>query len=260
MPATLSQCFPDLLSTQWPTTSHPVLCECRQLYALVSICCCIPSTHLLVLHDGTCNTTITSMPKGPTYLELQITEQTTSEIFCSFLSRTEAATAGGGDPAEPHQRPVNIVCVTGIATASSSVQSALMDVLQFGLVHVGGEARCVPSIRIIAYCDAHAYATAVPEWLRAGFTLSTYMSSLTMESAAVIQSSENHKSNVVNRRNMLEVMLSDDGYELADTVTLSCEVSRYLRHILIVLRSATLHHSVPGTLFPPKGPATSFGF
>lgn len=254
MPATFSQCFPDPLSSQWPATNHPVLCECRQLYVLVSVCCCVSSAHLLVLHDGACNTTVTSMPKGPTYLELRLTEQTSSETFCSFVSRAETASSTGNNIVEGKQRPVNIICLTGLAAATPSVQSALMDVLQFSVVRVGGEVRRVPSLRIVAYCDARVFATAVPEWLRAGFALSTYMSSFTMESAAVIQSTDSDESNVVNRRNMLEVMLSEDGCELVDTVTLSCEVSRYLRHLLIVLRGAMLHHSVPGCYIPGRVP------
>ncbi|ESL11035.1 hypothetical protein TRSC58_01224 [Trypanosoma rangeli SC58] len=255
MRLTINQCFPDPLSRQWPATHHPVLCECRQLYVLVSICCCVPSTHLLVMHDGMSNSTVTSMPKGPTYLELCITERTRREAFCGFLMRAESASMGSMPLgfAEDH-RQVTVVCLRELYTASPQVLSALMDVLVFGLLRVGNTVKRVSSLRIVAFCDARAYAAALPEYVLDAFALSTYMSALAMESAAVIQSSDTQSSNVVNKRHMLEVMLSPDGDDLIDTVTLSGEVSRYLRHLLVVLRGAMLVHSAPGSYVPTRIP------
>ncbi|RNF22907.1 40S ribosomal protein S24e [Trypanosoma conorhini] len=251
----VNQCFPDPLSRQWPATHHPVLCECRQLYVLVSICCCVPSAHLLVMHDGGSNSTVTSMPKGPTYLELRITEQTRREAFCGFLMRAESATMASVPPgfAEDH-RQVTVVCLQELSAASPQVLSALMDVLVFGLLRVGNTVKRVPSLRIVAFCDARAYAAALPECVLDAFALSTYMSALAMESAAVIQSADTQSSNVVNKRHMLEVMLSPDGDDLVETVTLAGEVSRYLRHLLVVLRSAMLVHSAPGSYVPTRVP------
>ncbi|RNF21324.1 40S ribosomal protein S24e [Trypanosoma cruzi] len=76
------------------------------------------------------------------------------------------------------------------------------------------------------------------------------MSALAMESAAVIQSADTQSSNVVNKRHMLEAMLSTDGEDLIETVTLSGEVSRYLRHLLVILRGVMLVHSAPGCYVP----------
>ncbi|EKF31565.1 hypothetical protein MOQ_004596 [Trypanosoma cruzi marinkellei] len=247
MRLSINQCFPDPLARQWPATHHPVLCECRQLYVLVSICCCVPSAHLLVLHDGMSNSTVTSMPKGPTYLELRITEQTRRETFCGFLMRAESAStasAPNGFVEEPRQ--VTVVCLQELSAASPQVLSALMDVLAFGLLRVGNTVKRVPSLRIVAFCDARTYAIALPEHVRNAFALSTYMSALAMESAAVIQSADTQSSNVVNKRHMLEAMLSADGEDLIETVTLSGEVSRYLRHLLVILRGVMLVHSAPG--------------
>ncbi|KAG8348062.1 hypothetical protein TRVL_01112 [Trypanosoma vivax] len=255
MLTSFNQCFPDPLSGQWPATHHPILCECRQLYALVSVCCCVPSTHLLVLHDGVDSTVITSMPKGPMYLEMQITERTTGEAFCSFLVRAASSSVANKTYTEStHSRQVIILCLSGIASAVPAVLSALIDVLQFGLVRVGEVVRPVPSLRIVAYCNSRLYSTVLPEWLREGFTLSTYMSALSMESPAVIQSADPQRSNVVNRRHMLEVMLSDDGDALADTVTLSCDVVRYLRHLLVVVRSTICPIGAPGACIPSRVP------
>ncbi|RNF21323.1 40S ribosomal protein S24e [Trypanosoma cruzi] len=122
MRLSINQCFPDPLARQWPATHHPVLCECRQLYVLVSICCCVPSAHLLVLHDGMSNSTVTSMPKGPTYLELRITEQTRREAFCGFLMRAESAsTASAPNGFVEETRQVTVVCLQELSAASSQV-------------------------------------------------------------------------------------------------------------------------------------------
>lgn len=243
----INQCFPDPLAGQWPATHHPVLCECRQLYVLVSVCCCVPSTHLLVLHDGMSNSTVTSMPRGPTYLEFRISEQTEREAFCGFLMRAESASvssAAGAMGGENLQ--MTVVCLQELSAASPQVISALMDVLTFGILRIGNTVRRVPSLRIVAFCDARVYASVLPEHLRSAFALSTYMSALSMESAAVIQSADAQSSNVVNKHHMLEVLQSADGKALVETVTLSGEVSRYLRHLVAVLRGAMLTHSAPG--------------
>ncbi|KAG5464855.1 hypothetical protein LSCM4_00299 [Leishmania orientalis] len=96
MRPSLIQCFPHPFTRQWPATGNPATCECRQLYALVSVCCCVPNTHLLVLHESAhLNTNlITSMPKGPKYVDFVITPHTTPEDLCGFLVRAENAATG----------------------------------------------------------------------------------------------------------------------------------------------------------------------
>ncbi|KAG5464117.1 hypothetical protein LSCM1_00297 [Leishmania martiniquensis] len=96
MRPSLIQCFPHPFTRQWPATGNPATCECRQLYALVSVCCCVPNTHLLVLHESAhLNTNlITSMPKGPKYVDFAINPRTTPEDLCGFLVRAEMAATG----------------------------------------------------------------------------------------------------------------------------------------------------------------------
>ncbi|KAK7196194.1 hypothetical protein NESM_000554600 [Novymonas esmeraldas] len=114
MRPSLIQCFPHPFTRQWPNTGNPVTCECRQLYALVSVCCCVPNTHMLVLHESAQLSTnlITSMPKGPKYVDFAITPRTTPEDLCGFLVRAEMAASGllstastggggGGGPLQP---------------------------------------------------------------------------------------------------------------------------------------------------------------
>ncbi|KPI88530.1 hypothetical protein ABL78_2342 [Leptomonas seymouri] len=307
MRPSLIQCFPHPFTRQWPNTGNPVTCECRQLYALVSVCCCVPNTHLLVLHEPTHvgSNMITSMPKGPKYVDYRITSRTTADDFCGFLMRAEAAAStlthgvGGSEehfafsreldeiysPAHPNstqnnngaeskasppysslrytesagspyarsrsalgQRQVVVVCLHGIAEASAPVQSALMDVLCFEQVHSHRRAVRVPTLRVVAFCSCRNFALFLPETLRAAFTLSTYVSTLSVESAVVLQTSNVTSSNIVNKRYMLEVMMSPDGQSLLETVTLSAAVLRYLRHLLLVVRGSFCCMLSPGAL------------
>lgn len=311
MRPSLIQCFPHPFTRQWPNTGNPVTCECRQLYSLVSVCCCVPNTHLLVLHEAAHVSTnmITSMPKGPKYVDYRITARTTAEDFCGFLMRAEAAASGpahggggaaddfsaflreaeevyspmssspthqaSGDRADgktgasynaprngesitspmvrgrgpPTQRQVVVVvCLHGIAEASAAVQSALMDVLCFEQVRSHRRAMRVPTLRVVAFCSCRNFALLLPETLRAAFTLSTYVSTLSIESAVVLQTNNVASSNIVNKRFMLEVMSSPDGQALLETVTLSGAVLRYLRHLLLVVRGSFCATISPGAL------------
>ncbi|KPA81244.1 hypothetical protein ABB37_03662 [Leptomonas pyrrhocoris] len=308
MRPSLIQCFPHPFTRQWPNTGNPVTCECRQLYALVSVCCCVPNTHLLVLHESmrVTGNMITSMPKGPKYVDYRVTSRTTAEDFCGFLMRAEAAAASGsahgaGAPEEPvafsrgpdevyspmsfnslqnndgfeskaasssnaprhpeavvspvarsrsasGQRQVVVVCLHGIAEASAPVQSALMDVLCFEQVRSHRRAMRVPTLRVVAFCSCRNFALLLPEPLRAAFTLSTYVSTLSIESAVVLQTNTVASSNIVNKRYMLEVMTSPDGQSLLETVTLSASVLRYLRHLLLVVRGSFSATLSPGAL------------
>jgi hypothetical protein len=310
MRPSLIQCFPHPFTRQWPNTGNPVTCECRQLYALVSVCCCVPNTHLLVLHESThvSSNMITSMPKGPKYVDYRITARTTAEDFCGFLMRAEAAAAGiphGVNSAEepsaftrdtdevysptsvtspsvnkeradgrnspsytaargaeaatsplahsrtaaaPGQRQVVVVCLHGIAEASAPVRSTLMDVLCFEQVRSHRRAMRVPTLRVVAFCSCRNYALLLPETLRAAFTLSTYVSTLSIESAVVLQTNSVASSNIVNKRYMLEVMTSPDGQSLLETVTFSASVLRYLRHLLLVVRGSFCATLSPGAL------------
>ncbi|AYU83645.1 hypothetical protein LdCL_360035900 [Leishmania donovani] len=303
MRPSLIQCFPHPFTRQWPATSNPVTCECRQLYALVSVCCCVPNTHLLVLHESAhLNTNlITSMPKGPKYVDFAITPRTTPEDLCGFLVRAEmaatgppfAASAGSGgvvgastseevsashaSPGESlhegfapttaptsasqtrnqwsplsrstvAQRHAVVVCLHGIADASAAVQSALMDLLMFEQVRNHHRAVRVPTLRIVAFCSSRNYAILLPEPLRALFTLSTYVSTLASDSAVVLQTATATSSSIVNKRFMLEVMTASDGQSLLETVTLSGTVTRYLRHLLLVVRGSFAAGMSPGAL------------
>lgn len=308
MRPSLIQCFPHPFTRQWPNTGNPVTCECRQLYTLVSVCCCVPNTHLLVLHESgyVNNSMITCMPKGPKYVDFSITSRTTAEDLCGFLMRAEAAAAGSphgaagsveetsafprvteevysptsanspkkSDRAEgqnspsysggrnpesvgtpltrsrvaPAQRQVVVVCLHGIAEASAPVQSALMDVLCFEQVRSHRRAMRVPTLRVVAFCSCRNFALLLPETLRAAFTLSTYVSTLSIESAVVLQTNNVASSNIVNKRYMLEVMSSPDGQSLLETVTLSATVLRYLRHLLLVVRGSFCATLSPGAL------------
>lgn len=312
MRPSLLQCFPHPFTRQWPTTGNAATCECRQLYALVSVCCCVPNTHLLVLHESTHlnSNLITSMPKGPKYVDFSITPRTTPDDLRSFLVRAEMAAAAphhfaspgisgsGGSafnsvppssleeasvfsprsPSESRnevststmasasaaasmsrrsksplarsvvvtQRQVVVVCLHGIADASPAVQSTLMDLLMFEQVRTHHRAVCVPTLRIVAFCSSRNYAMVLPESLRALFTLSTYVSTLASDSAVVLQTATSTSSNIVNKRFMLEVMTSPDGQSLLETVTLSGTVTRYLRHLLLVLRGSFAAGMSPG--------------
>ncbi|CAJ1037975.1 hypothetical protein Q4I32_008003 [Leishmania shawi] len=304
MRPSLIQCFPHPFTRQWPATGNPVTCECRQLYALVSVCCCVPNTHLLVLHESArLNTNlITSMPKGPKYVDFAITPRTTPEDLCGFLVRAEMAATGlppttsagsGGAlgastledvsvfspanlgenrneacapaavstsasqigqqwPPPPRstgaQRQVVIVCLHGIADASAAVQSALMDLLMFEQVRNHHRTVRVPTLRIVAFCSNRNYAILLPEPLRALFTLSTYVSTHASDSAVVLQTATVFSSSIVNKRFMMEVMTASDGQSLLETVTLSSSVTRYLRHLLLVLRGSFAVGMSPGTL------------
>ncbi|GET93359.1 hypothetical protein, conserved [Leishmania tarentolae] len=299
----LIQCFPHPFTRQWPATSNPTTCECRQLYALVSVCCCVPNTHLLVLHESAYLDTnlITSMPKGPKYVDFAITPRTTPEDLCSFLVRAEMAAAGpplsalagnsgavGASTAEDvsvshaspeevlhqallptaasgsasqtrnqwsprshntvAQQQVVVVCLHGIADASTAVQSSLMDLLMFEQVRNHHRTVRVPTLRIVAFCSSRNYAILLPEPLRALFTLSTYVSTLASESAMVLQRANMTSSSIVNKRFMLEVMRASDGQSLLETVTLSSTVMRYLQHLLLVVRGSFAAGMSPGAL------------
>lgn len=307
---TLSQCFPNPLTRQWPATSNPVSCECQQLYALVCICCCLPKTHLLVLHEGESNNMVTSMPKGPKYVDYKITPRTTGEDLSSFLYRAELAagqaqqqqmqldtfadvamqasrtyspttargspgedqifspaspSAASGDNVAPEaaplrpvhsatsvaaavSRPVVVVCLHGIAVASPAVRSVLMDSLTFAQVPYNRAAKAIPSLRIVAFCDYRACIAILSEPLRAAFALSTFVSSLSMDSAVVLQSTDPRSSNVVNKEYMQEVMNTHDGLSLVDTVVLSSAVARYMRHLLMTVQGSTLAELAPGSM------------
>ncbi|KAG5490162.1 hypothetical protein JKF63_00281 [Porcisia hertigi] len=307
MRPSLIQCFPHPFTRQWPATGHPTKCECRQLYALVCVCCCVPNTHLLVLHESPhLNTNlITSMPKGPKYVDFVITPRTTAEDLCGFLVRADMAAAGHPfnapgcssagvgapiteevsifspqslevsrheafgatdvpssalesasqkTPSSPLSRntvaprQVVVVCLHGIADASATVQSALMDLLMFEQVQSHNRAVRTQALRIVAFCSSRNYAILLPEPLRALFTLSTYVSTLASDSAVVLQMASASSSNIVNKRFMIEVMTAPDGQALLKTVTLSSFVKRYLLHLLLVLRGSSVMGMSPGAL------------
>lgn len=283
---TFIQCFSHPFSRHWPSTGNPVTSECRQLYALVAICCCVRNTHLLVLHESpSLNTSmVTSMPKGPKYLDFRITTRTTGEDFCSFLVRAQLAAttppmipspivenlyspvSPGGDlgrqgrtgsvlaspPPHPnssasHRPGVVVVCLHGIAEASDDVRSAIMDILTCEQVRSNRRAVKTATLRLVVFCNYKDYTRLLPESLRSAFALSTYVSALSSDSAVVLQTALVSTSNIVNKRFMLELMTAPDGAELLETVTLSSSVARYLRHLVLVVRGSAVTCLPPGT-------------
>ncbi|CCW66891.1 unnamed protein product [Phytomonas sp. Hart1] len=293
----LSQCFPNPLTHQWPSTSKPILCESRQLYVLVCICCCVPNTHLLLLQEKECTDIVTLMPKGPKYVDFWITVRTTPEDISSFFLRAETAsvsgvasnssnavTRKGTRPISPQrlefsqisisqdlpgdsqlgaeaglgtlsddrrlqspkqQRQVVVVCLHGIMAASPAVLSVLTMVLTFGYVYHNRVTKMVPSLRIVAFCD-HMYASVLPESIRACFSLSTFLSGMVKDGAVILQSNNTKYSSIVNKNYMNEVIFSPNGYSLVKTVTLTGAVSRYLRHLLEVVRGCIVMELAPG--------------
>lgn len=284
---TLSQCFPHPFTRQWPSTSSPVNCECQQLYVLVSVCCCVPKAHLLVLHEGVPNDMVTSMPKGPKYVAYQIKARTSPEDLAGFLHRAQVAaipgpmnsnSGSGGSSRRQSSRPRNelslsgfflrrhhestgvtdksgntsfrvqvVVCLQGIEVASPAVLSLLMDVLNHAMVPLAAGPKSVPSLHIVAFCDYRRYVSELPTSVRASFALSTYLSAAALDSAAVLQSINPLSSTIVNKPNMLEVMCSTDGQQLVETVTFTSTVKRYLRHLVLVVRGSTVSELASGT-------------
>ncbi|CCW60141.1 unnamed protein product [Phytomonas sp. EM1] len=305
MRPSLSKCFPNPLTHQWPSTSKPILCESQQLYVLVCICCCVPNTHLLVLQEKESTDMVTFMPKGPRYVDFRITARTTPEDISSFFLYAETASVSGvannllhstapqeaesadlpgpefsprsprqslprgAEPAtragsktqrdderlQPaelqsqkqwRQRQVVVVCLHGIMAASPAVLSVLTVVLSFGYVSHNRVTKMVPSLRIVAFCDHHMCAAVLPESIRACFALSTFLSGMVKDNAVILQSNNSKYSSIVNKYYMNEVIFSSAGSSLVETVTLTGAVSRYLRHLLEVVRGCLVMELASG--------------
>eukprot|EP00796_Vickermania_ingenoplastis_P005217 gene5217-3735_t len=268
MKASLIECFPDPLTPQWPATANQVTCEARQIYALAAIACCVPGAHVLVLHDQEepSSHLRSCMTRGFRYVDFTITPATTATQLAGFLAHSEqdprpgsgAAREKDADRLQRDSSTVSdtfsiqdcvVACIRGAHHASPGVLSTLMDAVSVGQVRYagkdsGGATRGIPSVHVLLFCREKGYAEMLPESFRAGFALSTYVSSLTMDRAPVLRSNNMRNSSIINKRNLIDVMAN--GASL-DTVSLSGEVSAYLRHLLLVLRGSLLPGTTAGT-------------